>query len=96
MSEERLIAIETKLDVLAAGQEALARDLRSEMKDLGDGLQGQISDMGNQMRVLHEDTIANIKALAPDFEPIRREYREADAKLKEEILGQLARGRRAE
>jgi len=48
------------------------------------------------MRVLHEDTIANIKALAPDFEPIRREFRNADAKLKEDILKELARTHRRE
>ena len=87
MSEKRLVAIETKLETLAVGHEALARDLRSEMKGMGDRL-------GHQMRALHEDTIANIKVLAPDFEPIRREYREADAKLKEDILQQLARARR--
>jgi len=43
------------------------------------------SDLGRQMRVLHEDTIDRIKDLAPDFSPIRREFTEADAKLRDEI-----------
>jgi len=35
--------------------------------------------------VLHEDTIDKIKALAPDFGPVRRDFAEADTKLREEI-----------
>ena len=92
MSDERFVAIENKLDTLVAGQDALARNQDSLAREL----RGEMKDLGNQMRVLHEDTIANIQALATDFEPIRREFREADAKLKEAILKELARPRRRE
>jgi hypothetical protein len=37
------------------------------------------------MGVLHEETLDRIAALAPDFGPIRREFREADANLHEEF-----------
>jgi hypothetical protein len=49
------------------------------------GLDHQVSDLGHQMRVLHEETLDRIKALAPDFSQIRREFRQADADLKESI-----------
>jgi hypothetical protein len=41
------------------------------------------------MRVLHEDTIERIAALAPDFMPIRREFAEADDALRREIDARL-------
>ena len=129
MSEERLVAIENKLDTLVLGQDALAlkqdalalnqdalarkqdamarnQDALAQNQDAlaknqdalarKDEVSAQIADLGNQMRLLHEDTIARIQALAPDFEPIRREFRDADAKLKEEILKEIARARRRE
>ena len=64
--------------------------LSKQIDALDTRLSGQIADLGNEMRVLHEDTIANIKALAPDFAPIRREFEEADAKLREDIDQRLA------
>ena len=78
MSEERFDAIERKLDTVV-GQ------LREEMNGMGSGLRQEIADLGQQMRVLHEDTIDRIAALAPDFEPIRREFTDADARLHEKI-----------
>ena len=74
MSEERFVAIEAKLEELATGQQELKRELKTEIQDLG-----------RQMRVLHEDTIDRIAALAPNFGPIRREFNEADARLREEF-----------
>jgi hypothetical protein len=78
MSEERFDAIERKLDTVV-GQ------LREEMNGMGSGLRQEIADLGRQMRVLHEDTIDRIAALAPDFGPVRREFAEADARLRDEI-----------
>jgi len=124
MSEERFIAIETKLDSLAADQVAMGERLSGQigalderlsgqlgalderlggqLGELDKRLTGQIASLDHQMRVLHEDTIANIKALAPDFAPMERKFQAADAKLKEEIdqrlvpLEAFARERRPE
>ena len=96
MSEERLARIEEKLVDLEAGQEGLRRDmqaghadLRREMQaghaELRREMQAGYEDLGHQMRVLHEETIDTIKALAPDFGPIRREFTDADEKLREDI-----------
>ena len=74
MSEERFVAIEAKLEELAAGQLDVKRELKTDIQDLG-----------RQMRVLHEDTIDRIAALSPDFGPIRREFTEADARLHDEM-----------
>ena len=102
MSEERFLAIETKIDALDTRLSGLDRRLSGQIEALDDRLSGQITALGNQMRVSHEDTIANIKALAPDFAPIRREFQDADANLKEEFdqrltpLESFARRRRDE
>ena len=77
MSEERFGAIAAKLEELSTGQ----RELQTDVQDLKTGVQG----LGHQMRVLHEDTIDRIAALAPDFSPIRREFTAADTQLREEI-----------
>jgi hypothetical protein len=90
----RLGAVETKLDVLTEGQLAL----RGQVAELDN----QMRVLDSQMRVLHEDTISNIKALAPDLAPIRREFQEADANLREDVnrrlspLEAIARSRRGE
>jgi hypothetical protein len=78
MSEERFGRIETRLDELAVGQAEMRGDisqLRGDVTELrGDvtHLRGDVTElladlhsMGVQMRVLHEDVIANIKAI-PD------------------------------
>jgi Spy/CpxP family protein refolding chaperone len=57
---------------------ALHADAKQEMHALHD-------DLRRYMGVLHENTIDNIKALAPDFGPIRREFSAADAKLNDDI-----------
>lgn len=89
MSEERFVAIEGKLNSLERGVEKISAELRGvesslrrEMGVMGQELEANLS---RQMRVLHEDTIGRIAALAPEFAPIRREFAEADAKLREEL-----------
>ena len=82
MSEDRFEQLEQKID-------SLGNDLRQEMHDGMRGLRDEMrelnADLGHQMRVLHEDTIDKIKALAPDLEPVRREFTAADTKLREDI-----------
>jgi len=101
MSEERFVAIETrldsvetKLDSMRQEMREMGQDLRRGMSDLGQELRGEMNgglrDLGRQMRVLHEDVIDRIKVLAPDLEPIRREFRAEDANLKDEIDQRLA------
>jgi len=70
MSEERLERIETKVDGL---------------ETRFDGLETKFDDLGRHMRVLHEDLVGRIADLAPDYAPIRREFKEADAELRESI-----------
>ena len=68
MSEQRLTTIEAKLGSLETklgSLETKVGSLEKKVDALGESL-------GRQMRVLHEDTIDKIKALAPDFAPIRR------------------------
>ena len=60
-------------------------ELRGEMRAGHEELRGEMREVAHQMRVLHEDTIDRIAALAPDFEPIRREFKAGDAELREDI-----------
>jgi prefoldin subunit 5 len=66
MSEERLERIEATLDSLDGGLQGL----RQEMRTLNE-------DTRRHMGVLHEEVIDRIAALAPDFAPIRREFKQA-------------------
>ena len=63
---------------MLAGHEQLRGEMRAGYEDLG-----------RQMRMLHEDTLDKIEALAPDHAPLRREFRQADAELKESIERRL-------
>jgi outer membrane murein-binding lipoprotein Lpp len=102
MSEERLTVLETKVDELAAGQAELRTEvvgLRTDVDGLRtdvDGLSTNVTDLNTNfvdlkryMLVLHEETLETIKALAPDFGPIRREFRAADEALREDINRRL-------
>ncbi|HET9370886.1 MAG TPA: hypothetical protein VFO19_11585 [Vicinamibacterales bacterium] len=74
-----------------------AETLRSEFQESAETLRVEMhaemhafaGSLRHEMRVLHEDTIANIKALAPDFAPIRREFQEADARLRDDVERRL-------
>jgi hypothetical protein len=66
----RLDGVDQRLDTLTSGQEALRLDVQG---------------LGREMRVLHEDTIDKIVALAPDFAPIRREFTEADRVVRDDM-----------
>ena len=68
-----------------AGQEDLRREVRAGQEDLRREMRAGQEDLRHEMRLLHEDTIDKIKALAPDFGPIRREFTDADDRLRENI-----------
>ena len=68
MLEERLAWVEAQID------EKL-EILRAEMRAGHAELRAGQGEFGHQMRVLHEQTLDNIRALAPDFDPIRREFK---------------------
>lgn len=109
MSEERLTALETKVDGLAVGQAELRTEVVGLRRDVDglrtdvDGLRTNVDGLGTKvtdlntnfvdlkryMLVLHEETLESIKALAPDYEPIRREFRAADEALREDINRRL-------
>jgi hypothetical protein len=59
------------------------------MHVLHDAAVANISQVRNDMHVLHEDLVDRITALAPDFAPIRREFQQADAEVKESLLRRI-------
>jgi uncharacterized coiled-coil protein SlyX len=78
MVDERLAGIEAKIDGVSAGLDARIDGLSQEVGSL----RQEVGGLRQDMHVLHEDLVDRIKALAPDFGPIRREFRQADADLK--------------
>ena len=98
--EQRLDSLAAGQQELRREMHEVGAGLRREMHEMGAGLRREMNatagdlrrqvnesadELGRQMRVLHEDTIDKIAALAPDFAPIRREFTEADDRLREEI-----------
>jgi len=84
----RLTSVEAKVDRIEVKVDRLEVKV-DRLEGKVDNLEGTVADLSRQMHVLHEDTIDNIKALAPDFAPIRREFTEADGKLREDIERRL-------
>lgn len=96
MSEERFDRIEQRLDRIEGDvtgmrgeMRVLGEDLRQEMRTLNDETRLEMrtlnEDVRREMRVLHEELIERIAVTAPDFGPIRREFRQADGELREEL-----------
>ena len=83
----------TLVQGLRGEMSTLAQDLRGEMGTLAQDLRGEMRALNEEtnrhMRVLHEEVIDRIAALAPDFAPIRREFRQADTELRESIERRL-------
>lgn len=57
----RFNGVDKRLDGLETGQKALQTDVGNLRTELNT----KITDLGQQMRILHEDTIARIAAIAP-------------------------------
>ena len=95
MSEERFIAIEGRLDTLEVKVDRLEVKVdRLEVKVDAldrrfDDVDRRFDDLDRRMHVLHEDTIANIRALAPDPEEFTRKFTAADDKLRQDIARRL-------
>lgn len=98
--EDRLTSVETKVDDLGREMRELHDESKREMHALHNEVKREMhalhadskremhtlhDDLHRHMGVLHDETIDRIKALAPDFDPIRREFNAADAKLKDDI-----------
>jgi uncharacterized protein YoxC len=87
--------LRTDVDGLRTDVGGLRTDVDSLRTDVGglrtdvDGLRTNVADLKQHMLVLHEETLDTIKALAPDLEPIRREFRAADEALREDINRRL-------
>lgn len=79
--QAKLVAGQAKLVAGQAKLGATVDELSTGQAKLGAAL----ADLGHQMRLLYEDTIERIKALAPDYDPLRQEFKAADAQLKEGI-----------
>lgn len=95
MSEARLERVEVAVTQLRVDVESLKSDVGvlkadvSELKGDVSELKVGLSDLHRHMLVLHEDLVDRITALAPDFTPVRREFREADAALRVEFNDRL-------
>lgn len=73
--DDRVGRIESKIDVLD--------DRVGRIASTVDDLRNRMDEGQRHMHVLHEDLVDRITALAPDFEPIRRELRSEIAELHE-------------
>jgi uncharacterized coiled-coil protein SlyX len=88
MSEERLERIEQRLAVSSAQLTGLGQavdDTRAQLT----GVEQKVTELGRRMLVLHEQLRDDIKALAPDLSPIRREFKEADAEVREDLTRRI-------
>jgi chromosome segregation ATPase len=74
----RLDRVDGRLDNVERGLDALGNEMRTLNQDTR-----------HEMRVLHEQVLDRIAALAPDFGPIRREFRKADQALRKSIERRL-------
>jgi hypothetical protein len=63
--------------------------VRRQIGDLRTEVHTAIADLGHQMRVLHEEALDRMQTLASDPEPLRREFRAADADLREDLVQRL-------
>lgn len=81
MSDERLGRIETIQDQLLAGQARLESHVA--------GLESRVTDLDRHMRVLHEDLVDRITAIADPTAMLRREIREGDAAVREDLTRRL-------
>jgi len=85
MAEERLSSVEAKVEALGREVRQEFGEVRHEIAELRQEVRREFGEVRREMRLLHEDVISNIRDLAPDFGPIRREFTQADADLRESI-----------
>ena len=60
-------------------------EISSAKNELRQEFGARIDDLGHQMRLQHEETLANVRDLSLNPYEIRRQFEEADAKLVEQI-----------
>jgi archaellum component FlaC len=86
--DHRLDRMDRRFDQIDQRFEAV--DSRFEKVDQRfDRLEAKMDETNRHMRVLHEEVLDRIAALAPDFGPIRREFTAADNELREQINQRL-------
>ena len=69
-------------------EERLSR-IETRIGDLDRKLDTKIDALDHQMRLLHEDLVGRIAALAPDYYLIDRRIEAGDIKLREELLTRI-------
>ena len=89
MVDEHFAKLDSKIDALDHKVHRLGTRLDLKIDRLGAEIRQEIGDLGRQMRVLHEETQDNIRAIAADPEETRRQFEEADSKLLEGINRRL-------
>lgn len=85
LRREMRMAINALRSELRAGQAdtaELGREMRAGQATLRRQMQAADDDQERLMRTLHEDVLDKIRFLAPDLDPIRREFKR---ELREEI-----------
>jgi hypothetical protein len=83
LHRERMAVNELRSEVRAS-QEALRREMRSGEADLRREMHADDNDQKRLTRALHEEVLDKIRFLVPGFGHSRREFRNADAELREE------------
>ena len=82
MPDEQYPSIEARFDGVDSRLDRVESRLDGIDSRL-DGLGSRLDQVDRNMHVLHEDLVDRIKALAPDFGPVQREFRSEIADLRE-------------
>ena len=60
--------------------------IETKIGELDRKIDQKFDNLGHQMRLLHEDVVGKIAALAPDYDEIDRRIAEGDSKVRAELL----------
>jgi len=75
--------------ILDAKIERVHNELDGKIDRVHEGLDGKIDRVHGRMLVLYETARQDMRDAVPSLDPIRREFREADAQLREDIVRDL-------
>lgn len=92
MSNEQGNRIEQKVDGLGVKVGELDQRLQATEERLSEDIRetrARCDDLGHQMRVLHEDLVDRIKALAPDYDVIDGKIARGDAEVRTYLLRRI-------
>lgn len=88
MSEERLTAIETTLQVVVQQQAKQSADIGELRRDMGE-LRSDMGELRNHMGVLFEEALGQIRDMIPPPDPIPRASHSEFVELRTDINNEL-------